>query len=153
MTPDAPSRRGVGGRRIVIGLGFVLVGLCAGVLWRNRSGVAVHVRNDETFAISRVEVRTSAGAYALGDLGPGDAASTVVGARGESSIQLAWTALDGSERVADANVYFEGSPEGAGMYGGTVAFVVSDGAARETNDVGTRVISPFSRSASPRARR
>jgi hypothetical protein len=149
MTPDAPSRF-VGTRRRAI---LVLLALCVAGLWYGRSGVAVHVRNDETFAIRGVEVRTSAGAYVLGDMDPGDATSTTVGALGESSVRLAWTHPDGAERAADAGVYFEGTPQDTGMYGGTVDFVVRGGTASARSDVGTRILGVFSRGTPPRARR
>ena len=119
-------------------------------LWRHRGGVAVSVVNDESFALTAVEVRTSAGAYPLGDLQPGGSASTLVGAKGESSVRLSWIA-GGSTHESDADVYFEGSPDGTGMYGGEVAFVVSGGAARSSSHVRS-VIHLLSRGTPPAAR-
>jgi hypothetical protein len=104
------------------------------VVVRHRCGVEVSVTNDEAWTVRGVEVLTTAGAYPLGDVAPGASASTLVGTSGESSVSVAWLDARGERRELDADVYFEGSPEGTG-YGGTVEFVFADGTVRSEEDV------------------
>lgn len=138
------------GRTVLVGW-LLLAAIAFLVLWRQRSGIEVSVRNEETFAVRDVEVLTSAGRYPLGDLRPGDSASTTVGADGESSLSVAWIDDAGSRHEREANVYFEGRPDGIEMYGGYVDFEIAGGAARSEQRVET-AFSPFSRPTPPPAR-
>lgn len=138
-------------RRLLLVLGTLVAVVVALFLWRHRSGVEVTVRNDEAHPIRDVEVRTTAGAYPLGKLVAGQSASTLVGARGASSVKIAWTAADGTRKTRDADVYFEGSAEGAEMYGGTIEFVVADGRASSVSTLRLR-FGPLSRGKPPAPR-
>jgi hypothetical protein len=131
---------------------FILAAIFLIVLWVWRKGIAVSVRNDETFAVRDVVVTTSAGDYPLGDLEPGDSASTTVGASGESSVAVSWIDAGGRRREHDADTYFEGRPDDTGSYAGTVDFTISAGAASDKTSVGMS-LSPFSRATPPAARK
>lgn len=125
-------------RRFYVGVAAVLVVLLLTFLWRQRGGIEVSVENDETFTLRDVEVHTTAGTYPLGELRPGDSASTLVGAKGESSILASWRDAQGARHEHDADVYFEGAPTGTSMYGGYVDFTIGAGAARVEKSVGPR---------------
>lgn len=138
------------GRTVLVGW-FILAAIALLVLWHLRGGIEVSVSNEETFAVRDVEILTSAGRYPLGDLQPGDSASTTVGANGESSACVAWLDADGKRHELDADVYFEGSPQSTGMYAGYVDFEIAAGAARCEKRVGM-AFGPFSRGTPPAAK-
>ena len=112
----------------------IVVAACLAGLTLRRSGISVEVRNEEAFALREVEVRTTAGTYALGELAPGASASTVVGAKGESSVTVVWTTPDGSQHSSKGMGYFEGSPQRTGVYGGSMEFSIGNGMAQDADD-------------------
>lgn len=96
-------------------------------------GVVVAVRNGGAKAVRAVEVTTTAGVYALGDLAPGAATEVSVGARGESEAMVAWTDAGGTRRATCAVGYFEGTADGR-TYSRIRSEVVIDGSEAQVDD-------------------
>ena len=135
-------------RRRILPFAAVAALLLALWLWRHRSGVEVVVHNADPGIARAVEISTSAGVYVLGDLPSGASARTLVGARGESTVRVAWTRADGTRDLKDVGPYFEASPDGASAYGGEVRVTLAGGSATAESHVGVGIF-PFSRGTAP----
>lgn len=142
-----PTRRVVAAPAVVAVVAVAAVALGAWAWW-HRTGVVVVVRNDESHVVRSVEVSTTAGVYALGDLAPGTEARTVVGARGESIVRVAWTDPGDKRTLTDVGPYFEAAPDGSTGYSGEVHVSFRDRDAVAHDNIHL-CLSPFSRGKAP----
>jgi hypothetical protein len=110
-------------------LAIVIFVTLTGVLaYQLQSGIRISVENTGTMTLKSVVLHVTGASYQLGDISPGDSASTRVNPIGESHLEVEFVDADGQTQRLNAGGYFESG------YRGAIRVEIKDGQINKFDD-------------------
>lgn len=100
---------------------ILLIALAAVLVFQLRSGIQVTVTSTGNTPLKSVVLHVTGATYKLGDLAPGDSATTGVNLNGESHLEVEFSDAKGRTQRVNAGGYFESG------YRGTIRVEIKDG--------------------------